>query len=138
LILNVNEIKQNNKKMEIKNTSHVHDINYYSRFNFNNTNGAKNGNDPCSSSSKFNLSGSDVDNGSVGPPQLSMLPQHPYAATTTSTAFDNFANLDKKFNKYNAFGQFIAASLADLSDEKATDVMQRITMEIFAAQRDLN
>jgi hypothetical protein len=69
---------------------------------------------------------------------MTMIPQHPYAATTTSTSFDSFANLDKKFNKYNAFGQFIAASLADLSDEKATDVMQRITMEIFAAQRDLN
>lgn len=69
---------------------------------------------------------------------MTVIPQHPYAATTTSTSFDSFANLDKKFNKYNAFGQFIAASLADLSDEKATDVMQRITMEIFAAQRDLN
>lgn len=80
-----------------------------------------------------------VDNNSPGgPPQMTMIPQHPYAATTTSTSFDGFANLDKKFNKYNAFGQFIAASLADLSDEKATDVMQRITMEIFAAQRDLN
>ena len=69
-------------------------------------------------------------------PQMTMLPQHPYAATTTS--LDSFANLDKKFNKYNAFGQFIAASLADLSDEKAIDVMQRITMEIFTAQRDIN
>lgn len=73
-----------------------------------------------------------------GPPPMTMIPQHPYAATTTSTSFDSYANLDKKFNKYNAFGQFIAASLADLADEKATDVMQRITMEIFAAQRDLN
>lgn len=78
-----------------------------------------------------------VDNNSNGPPQMTMIPQHPYAATT-STPFDGFSSLDKKFNKYNAFGQFIAASLADLSDEKATDVMQRITMEIFAAQRDLN
>lgn len=69
---------------------------------------------------------------------MTIIPQHPYAATTTSTSYDSYANLDKKFNKYNAFGQFIAASLADLSDEKATDVMQRITMEIFAAQRDLN
>lgn len=76
------------------------------------------------------------DNG--GPPPMTMLPQHPYAATTTSTSFENFAHLDKKFHKYHAFGQFIAASLADLAEEKATDVMQRITMEIFAAQRDLN
>jgi hypothetical protein len=78
-----------------------------------------------------------IDSSSSGavPPALSMLPQqHPYAATQS---FENFANLDKKFNKYNAFGQFIAASLADLSDEKAIDVMQRITMEIFAANRDL-
>lgn len=96
-----------------------------SRFTFNNTNGAKNGND----SSTMN---------EAGPPPMTMIPQHPYAATNTSTSFDSFANMDKKFNKYNAFGQFIAASLADLSDEKATDVMQRITMEIFAAQRDLN
>lgn len=69
---------------------------------------------------------------------MTMIPQHPYAATTTSTSFENFAHLDKKFHKYHAFGQFIAASLADLAEEKATDVMQRITMEIFAAQRDLN
>jgi uncharacterized FlaG/YvyC family protein len=103
------------------------------RFNpYHNANGAKNGNDACSTSS-FKMS----DENHSGPPQMTMLPQHPYAATT-STSFDGFANLDKKFNKYNAFGQFIAASLADLTDEKATDVMQRITMEIFAAQRDLN
>lgn len=102
------------------------------RFNFNNTNGAKNGNDLS-----YNKHTSSPSN-EAGPPPMTMIPQHPYAATTTSTSFDSFANLDKKFNKYNAFGQFIAASLADLSDEKATDVMQRITMEIFAAQRDLN
>jgi hypothetical protein len=72
-----------------------------------------------------------------GPPPMTMIPQHPYAATT-STSFDGFANMDKKFHKYNTFGQFIAASLADLSDEKALDVMQRITVEIFSAQRDLN
>ncbi|CAG9804402.1 unnamed protein product [Chironomus riparius] len=104
-------------------------------FNYNNANGAKNGNDACSTSS-YKMTNS-VDNNSNGPPQMTMIPQHPYAATT-STPFDGFSSLDKKFNKYNAFGQFIAASLADLSDEKATDVMQRITMEIFAAQRDLN
>jgi hypothetical protein len=104
------------------------------RFTFNNTNGAKNGND----SSNYKLPTSPMHDTSGGPPPMTMIPQHPYAATTTSTSFDSFANLDKKFNKYNAFGQFIAASLADLSDEKATDVMQRITMEIFAAQRDLN
>ena len=103
------------------------------RFTFNNTNGAKNGNDP----SHYKLPTSPM-NESGGPPPMTIIPQHPYAATTTSTSFDSYANLDKKFNKYNAFGQFIAASLADLSNEKATDVMQRITMEIFAAQRDLN
>jgi hypothetical protein len=102
------------------------------RFSFNNTNGAKNGG---GDQSNYKLPTSP--NGG-GPPPMTVIPQHPYAATTTSTSFDSFANLDKKFNKYNAFGQFIAASLADLSDEKATDVMQRITMEIFSAQRDLN
>jgi hypothetical protein len=104
-----------------------------SRFTFNNANGAKNGNDSCNykrSTSPMNESG--------GPPPMTMLPQHPYAATTTSTSFESFANIDKKFHKYNTFGQFIAASLADLAEEKATDVMQRITMEIFAAQRNLN
>ncbi|KAG5681414.1 hypothetical protein PVAND_010852 [Polypedilum vanderplanki] len=106
-------------------------------FNYNNANGAKNGNDACSTSN-YKMSTHNDSNNSSGPPQMTMIPQHPFAATTTSTPFDGFANLDKKFNKYNAFGQFIAASLADLSDEKATDVMQRITMEIFAAQRDLN
>lgn len=103
------------------------------RFKFNNTNGAKNGH-----GSTYKLSTSPDHDGGIGPPPMTIIPQHPYAATTTSTSFDGYANLDKKFNKYNAFGQFIAASLADLSDEKATDVMQRITMEIFAAQRDLN
>lgn len=99
-------------------------------FNFNNANGAKINGNTSTNSSLNEISG--------GPPPMTMIPQHPYAATTTSTSFDSFANLDKKFHKYNTFGQFIAASLADLSDEKATDVMQRITMEIFAAQRDLN
>lgn len=112
-------------------------LNY--RFNFNNANGAKNnGNDPCSSTNyQASMEGVERDNASGGPPQLSMIPQHPYAATNTSTSFDGFANLDKKINKYNAFGQFIAASLADLTDEKAIDIMQRITMEIFAAQREI-
>jgi hypothetical protein len=101
------------------------------RFPYNNANGAKNGNECSTSNFKTHAH-------SPGPPQMTMIQQHPYAATTTSASFDGFANLDKKFNKYNAFGQFIAASLADLADDKATDVMQRITMEIFAAQRDLN
>jgi hypothetical protein len=104
-----------------------------SRFTFNNANGAKNGND----SPNYKLPTSPKHE-SGGPPPMTMLPQHPYAATTTSTSFESYANIDKKFHKYNTFGQFIAASLADLNDEKATDVMQRITMEIFAAQRDLN
>lgn len=79
-------------------------------------------------------------NSTGGPPPMTVIPQHPYAATATSTSspFDSYANIDKKFNKYNAFGQFIAAFLADLPDDKATDVMQRITLDIFTAQRDMN
>lgn len=95
----------------------------------------KNNNEQCTS--KYIIPTS-PDNLTGGPPPMTIIPQHPYAATSTSTSFDNFANLDKKFNKYNAFGQFIAASLADLNDEQATNLMQRITMEIFATQRELN
>lgn len=105
----------------------------FCRFNFNNGKIGSDSNFHRMSSSPLN------GNNSGGPPPMTVIPQHPYAATTTSSSFDNFANLDKKFNKYSAFGSFIAASLADLADDKATDVMQRITMEIFSAQRtDLN
>jgi hypothetical protein len=68
---------------------------------------------------------------------MQMLHHNPFAPSTSSS-YEYANNLDKKYNKYNAFGQFISAALADLPDEKATDCMQRITMEIFAAQRDIN
>ncbi|CAO1409252.1 unnamed protein product [Diamesa serratosioi] len=95
-----------------------------------------NGNEQCTSSSSYKKRSSSPINGDAPPPPpMTMIPHNPFGPTT-STSYDSFTSLDKKFNKYNAFGQFIAAALADLSDDKATDVMQRITMDIFAAQRN--
>lgn len=69
---------------------------------------------------------------------MQIIHHNPFAASTSSSYENYQASIDKKYNKYNAFGQFISAALADLPDDKATDVMQRITMEIFAAQRDVH
>lgn len=70
-------------------------------------------------------------------PPISML-NNPYAGGSSNSNFGDF-QLDRKLNKYKMFGNFISAALADLpSDDMANDIMQKITLEIFAVKRDCN
>ena len=69
---------------------------------------------------------------------MTMIHNNPFAGPSSQYGDFHMNNsnflADRKLNKYNMFGNFIAAALADMPDESATAVMQKITLEIFTAK----
>ena len=55
-----------------------------------------------------------------------------FAIKTRTSSDASLQQNNTSLNMYNAFGNFVAASLHDLQHEQANDLMQRITKEIFA------
>lgn len=53
-----------------------------------------------------------------------------------SASYEQPSKTSKKTEKFQSFGQFVAASLSDLPEEKALDLVEKFTLQLVRVMRD--